>query len=942
LPPTSPVPRAAVGPALGVASFLACALLLAAGCAGSASGGGAASASATTAEDTPVTFDATVADPDPGDTHVLSVVTQPGHGTAQVIANRLVYTPDADFNGTDSFLFRATDSAGHAFTGTATVTVTAVNDPPTAASCAIVTAEDVDGAATPTVSDPDGETTFTLTIEDAPHHGAAAAAGDQLSYTPDADFSGSDPFTFRATDAAGGYVDGTCTVSVTAVNDAPTAAAVSVFVAAGQTVSVTPTVTDPDPGDTHTFEIVTTPGQGTAAVSGGQLTYTADAGASGPDSFTFRATDSGGLSVVGTATVDIGTPNTAPSTPDLALATDEDTPLTLTPVVTDPGDTYNLSVVTVPTHGTAVAGGADIVYTPAADYAGADAFTFQVTDAGGLTLATPALVSLTVNPVNDRPTATSGSLTVNEDTAGMVVPAVTDPDAGDAFTFRVTSTPARGAATPTVGYAAQITYTPGADATGSDSFAYVARDSGGLERPGTVTVTIVPVNDAPQVADLTATTLQDTATPNLQPVITDPDAGDSHTLTIVTGPANGTAQVNGSRITYTPSAGFYGVDTLTFKATDSGGPADSNTATARVSVTGSFATGGTPTDVAFGDFDGDGHPDIAVANAADVVSLFLGDGAGGLSARIDVPPAAGGQTLGAVALAVGRLDGDATDDLVVVHQDDDSYSVALGNAVAASIVTATPVPLGASTFPQAAALADFDGDGKLDLAVAELLADTVDVFAGNGDGTFAAAPTASLDTGASTSPWDVATGDFDGDGNPDVAAVALQPNANNLRWVSVWTGDGTGAFTLEAGDTAALDVQADADLAAADLDGDGFDDAVRTLRSLDQAAVLTGNAAGTLTTHTAYGVVQSAGGAPAGLVLADVDGDGALDLVTANGGGDAVAVLAGAGDGTFGTAALSPAFAGPQAVAAGFLDGNARADTATVHPAADRLGLTLR
>jgi hypothetical protein len=895
-----------------------------------------------------------VPDPDPGDTHTLTVVTAPDHGTAQVVANRFVYTPEADYNGADRFTFLATDSQGNAYAGVATLTVTPVNDPPSAASAALVTDEDMSVTAAPSVTDPDAGDTFTATVVTQPGNGTASASGTDLTYTPDADYSGTDRFTFSVTDSGGAVKTGTATVTVNPVNDAPTAATAFATTAASTQTDVVPVIADPDAGDTFTLAILTSPTNGTAVVNGDRFTYTASA-VTGPDTFTFTATDSGGESVTGTATVNVIAVNLAPTATSATITTAEDTQGFADPSVTDPdtGDTHTFTIVAQsPDGGTASVVGNRLAYTPATNFNGTTSFTFRATDSGGESV--DGTCSVTVSAVNDPPAIESPTAIVTaEDTLGSSGVDVTDPDnPGDSYTLSIVTQPANG----TAGVAGtDLTYTPDADYNGSDGFSFRVQDTAGAFVTGSATVTVTPVNDAPQVADTMVETLVDTAATGILPPITDPDAGDSHTLAIGTAPMHGTAVVNGLFVTYTPAAGYYGTDGFTVTADD--GTVPSAPATVSVSVAGSFATGDAPSDVAFGDFDGDGDQDVAVANALgdaadEVVSLFVNtDGLGTLAPRIAVPPTGtAGAALGAAALAVGDLDGDSRDDLVIVYRENDSFAVALGAADPSTITALFPVDLagppanlGALAFLQSAALDLLDADADLDLAVASVSADAVVVLTGNGDGTFAYATT--LDAGANTSPFDVATGDFDGDTNRDIAVVGLQPNANNRRWVSVWLGDGTGGFTLAAGDTAALDVQADADLGVGDLDGDGTDDAVRTLRAEDQVAVLPGNGLGELTAHTAYAVGTVPAGfslTPAGVAVADVDGDGDLDIVTANAGNSSTAILPGAGDGSFGNPTLFPAFPAPQGIAAGHLNGGVRADTATIHTVDDRLGLVLR
>ena len=266
----------------------------------------AASASITTNEDTtsaPVT--PSVSDPDAGETFTFSIVSQPANGTAAVLNNQLVYTPAADYNGPDSFTFRATDSTNLSVEGTASVTVLAVNDPPSVADLSIFANEDAASAPlTPAVTDPDVGDTHTFTIVAQPGRGLATVVGNQLVYTPDANFSGQDSFSFRATDSGGLAAVAIANVTVAPVADAPSATHAGIT-ARGSTASspVTPFVEDADLGESFSYQVVSTPANGAASVVGNHLVYVPNPGFTGLDNFAYRVADADGLTIDGTARV---------------------------------------------------------------------------------------------------------------------------------------------------------------------------------------------------------------------------------------------------------------------------------------------------------------------------------------------------------------------------------------------------------------------------------------------------------------------------------------------------------------------------------------------------------------------------------------------------------------------------------------------------------------
>jgi hypothetical protein len=217
------------------------------------------------------------------------------------------------------------------------------------------------------------------------------------------------------------------------------------------------------------------------------VTYTPTTDYVGADSFTFTANDGTLTSTPATVSITVNAVNTAPVANAQVVSTAEDTAKDITLAATDvDGDALTYSIVTPPTHGSlGTITGSSVTYTPAANYNGADSFTFTAND-GSLTSA-PAAVSITVTAANDAPVANAQAVSMAEDTAKDITLVAPDVD-GDALTYSIVTPPTHGSLGTITG--SSVTYTPAANYIGADSFTFKARDSTADSNVATVSITI--------------------------------------------------------------------------------------------------------------------------------------------------------------------------------------------------------------------------------------------------------------------------------------------------------------------------------------------------------------------------------------------------------------------------------------------------------------------
>ena len=376
----------------------------------------AASQTLTTDEDTalPVTLAATDAD---GDPLTYSIVSAPGHGTLAGSGASQTYTPAPNYNGPDTFSFRASDGANDSNVATVSITVNPVNDPPVASPNTALLAEDSFALVPLPATDVDGDS-LTYSIVDQPAHGSLSGSGASRTYTPDPNFNGPDSFTFKANDGTADSNTATVSLTVLPVNDAPVAVNDAATVDEDGAVSVAVLANDSDvDGDALSVTSVGAPAHGAAVLQGdGTILYTPTANYNGGDSFTYSISDGNGGADSASVALTVTPVNDPPVATDSSALVAEDTPEDVPLHATDiDGDSLTYAIVTPPAHGTLSGSGSTRTYTPDHHYSGPDSFTFKAND--GTADSNVATVSITVTR-RDPATVNINNVSTQEGDAG--------------------------------------------------------------------------------------------------------------------------------------------------------------------------------------------------------------------------------------------------------------------------------------------------------------------------------------------------------------------------------------------------------------------------------------------------------------------------------------------------------------------------------------------
>ncbi|KAF7779283.1 hypothetical protein PMAN_a0142 [Pseudoalteromonas marina] len=531
----------------------------------------------------------------------VAPVNEPLRGQLTLFADgSFEYQGEPNMQGEDSFQYKVIDNQGGEATATVFIVSTNTNSAPVANNDSYNVNEDntlVISAGNGVLSndtDPNGDT---FTVDDtfivAPTHGQLLLSIDgSFSYIPDANFNGVDQFQYAAIDSQGASATATVTIIVNSQPDNPVAQNDAYQFARNSLFSVSADSGllandfNIETGDlTVNTTPVTAPQNGTLNLnSDGSFTYQPNGDFSGVDSFSYLISNEQGLTATAQVTLSESGNNTFPEASDDQFTIAEDSSATQLNVLANDtdadGDTITLFNVNS-TLGSASIVNGQIEYTPPANFSGQTVLTYSITD--GYENGSPgekdstASVTIIVTPVNDAPVANADLATINEDAIALLIDVLANDSDIDGDSLILSEVSANSGTALIVDN--QIQYTPAPNANGVATVTYSIKDAQDANATSTLSITILPINDAPVATADTATIDEDAAPITIDVLANDSDV-DGDSLVISNASVDvGTATIVNNQIQYTPAANANGVATVIYTASDNnGGTANSTLA----------------------------------------------------------------------------------------------------------------------------------------------------------------------------------------------------------------------------------------------------------------------------------------------------------------------------------------------------------------------------
>lgn len=537
---------------------------------------------ATTDEDTAINIDVLSNDSDPDNDTISLVSASAINGTIAINSDQtLAYQPNDNYFGSDTIIYTITDGNSTTASASVFVTITAVNDNPMAISDTATTDEDNPITINVLANDSDVDNDALTITAGAADNGQVNVNGNNISYSPNADFYGNDTIIYNITDGKGGRDSTTVSVTVNPINDNPIAQNDQLNANEDQTYIFNALANDSD-ADNDPLSIVSiTADKGQISVNSDQtLTYVPIENFSGEVSMFYTITD-GQTFASATVNLTVNPVNDLPIVINETLTLNEDQSGEIDVLANDSDiDSSNLTLQSASAeNGTSeiitssAQNRAIISYSPNNNYFGQDTITYTVADEQGGT--TEGQVFVTIEPQSDIPIALNDSANIDEDTQ-VTIDVLANDSEPDGQTLTLISAVASNGQV-TINANNSLTYNPNAHYFGSDNISYTISDGDANSTASAiVSITINSINDTPIANSDIATTGEESSV--LIDALANDSDPDNDILSITSATAiSGSALIRNNQIRYTPNQDFSGNDTISYVIEDPSGASASST-----------------------------------------------------------------------------------------------------------------------------------------------------------------------------------------------------------------------------------------------------------------------------------------------------------------------------------------------------------------------------
>ena len=424
-----------------------------------------------------------------------SLVSTPTHGTATISGSTVSYLSSLDYVGTDSFSFIA--SSGSVISDSANIDIIVspgINNAPVAISQAVTVTEQVESIIVLVATDLESDTLIYSISQ--PKYGTALLVSNTVLYSSISDTATFDSFNFMVSDGFLNSEFATVSITINPVNDPPEAESFSVDnIVEGIPTSIELIGSDLDNTEL-TFSIASGPSKGLIVLDGSTVTYTSSPTITSTDQFTYTVSDGSLTSSPATVVLGILGVNDAPVAEQINVTVNEQETIEITLEALDPDSSNITFTITQPANGIAVLDGNKVSYTSTSDVAIEDVFTYTAFD--GSLYSQPALILISITPVNDIPIAENIQVDLEGPNSITIELKATDKDEDDLL-FEIIQEPQEGTIELN---GALVTYNGNSKEDSTITFEYVAKDASSSSESAQVIIYYTYNSDKdPEVVD---------------------------------------------------------------------------------------------------------------------------------------------------------------------------------------------------------------------------------------------------------------------------------------------------------------------------------------------------------------------------------------------------------------------------------------------------------